>query len=224
MSPADAEALEGALRASGADAAALGFVQRMAKLNQSSRRRRRTRPGGEETRGRPPPLTRGRGPRATSSTTPAPVRPVAQRRRERGQVPPRQRQAARGGEGDGGADDNEPDSRECAEYAWYDAKAKATTDGNRRLAPSASAPAHDHAVAFVMGGGNYLEAESVRAIAKGDDGAGGGGLGDGRGGGLGDARAAARLGGRDGTEERCVRSDGDVDGGGVCRAARGAGT
>ena len=35
MSPADAEALEGALRASGADAAALGFVQRMAKLNQS---------------------------------------------------------------------------------------------------------------------------------------------------------------------------------------------
>ena len=45
-----------------------------------------------------------------------------------------------------------------------------------------------------MGGGNYLEAESVRAIAKGDDGAGGGGRA-GDGGGLGDARAAARLGG-----------------------------
>ena len=33
MSPADAEALEGALRASGAEAAALGFIKRMTSLN-----------------------------------------------------------------------------------------------------------------------------------------------------------------------------------------------
>jgi hypothetical protein len=32
MSPADAEALEGALRASGAEAAALGFIKRMVGL------------------------------------------------------------------------------------------------------------------------------------------------------------------------------------------------
>ena len=92
---------------------------------------------------------------------------------------------------------NEPDSRECAEYAWYDAKAKATADGNPPVgAVGEGAPAHDHAIAFVMGGGNYLEAESVRAIAKGDDAGGGGRAGDG--GGLGDARAAARLGGATG--------------------------
>ena len=68
------------------------------------------------------------------------------------------------------------------------------------MAPSAKArPRTTTPSLVVMGGGNYLEAESVRAIAKGDDGAGGGGLGwERRGGGLGDARAAARLGGATG--------------------------
>lgn len=195
MSPADAEALEGALRASGADAAALGFVQRMAKLNQSLAATTTNETG------------RGRDARATTAAHPgagSESNLLDYAERLYGQslsavakgvksllASDRQLAVARATEA---LMSNEPDSRECAEYAWYDAKAKATTDGNPPVgAVGEGAPAHDHAIAFVMGGGNYLEAESVRAIAKGDDAGGGGRAGDG--GGLGDARAAARLGG-----------------------------
>ncbi|ACO61084.1 predicted protein [Micromonas commoda] len=154
MSPADAEALEGALRASGADAAALGFVQRMAKLNHNLL------DYAERLYGQ------------SLSAVAKGVKSLL--------ASDRQLAVARATEA---LMSNEPDSRECAEYAWYDAKAKATSDGNPPVgAVGEGAPAHDHAIAFVMGGGNYLEAESVRAIAKGDDGAGGGGrAGDGGG-------------------------------------------
>lgn len=190
MSPADAEALEGALRASGADAAALGFVQRMAKLNQSLAATTTNATGRRDDR-----ATTTANPQGSESNL------LDYAERLYGQslsavakgvksllASDRQLAVARATEA---LMRNEPDSRECAEYAWYDAKAKATDGNPPPGAVGEGAPAHDHALVFVMGGGNYLEAESVRAIARGGDDAGG--LGDGVGW-ESDARAAGRLG------------------------------
>ena len=191
MSPADAEALEGALRASGADAAALGFVQRMAKLNQSL----------AATTGVPTGGQRDNRATTTAMMTGSESNLLDYAERLYGQslsavakgvksllASDRQLAVARATEA---LMSNDADSHaECAEYAWYDAKARTGTGGTPPLNQSSSP--HDHAMVFVMGGGNYLEAESVRAIARGDD-KEMRGLGDG--GGFGDAHAVShRLG------------------------------
>ena len=167
MSPADAEALEGALRASGADAAALGFVQRMAKLNRSlaNSAPQMGQKAGGNAGGDSESNLLDYAERLYGQSLSAVAKGVKSLLSS-----DRQLAIARATEA---LMRNEADSYECEEFGWYDAKSPQSTNGAVPHGVVGNGSTNEHAMVFVMGGGNYLEAESVRAIAtkgaEGDD-------------------------------------------------------
>ena len=177
MSPADAEALEGALRASGADGAALSFVKRMASLN--ARLDAATAGGAGAGAGDGGDLLDWAD-KLYGQSVNAVAKGVKSLLSGERRLP-----LARAVES---LMANQP-SHEMESFAVFDPKAPR---GAPAPAPrQGDTPYHD-AVVFVVGGGNYLEYQGVRGLARRDRGGAGGGGGGMGGGGFGGAGAGAR--------------------------------
>ena len=177
MSPADAEALEGALRASGADGAALSFVKRMASLN--ARLDAATAGGAGAGAGDGGDLLDWAD-KLYGQSVNAVAKGVKSLLSGERRLP-----LARAVES---LMANQP-SHETESFALFDPKAPR---GAPAPAPrQGDTPYHD-AVVFVVGGGNYLEYQGVRGLARRDRGGAGGGGGGMGGGGFGGAGAGAR--------------------------------
>lgn len=169
MTPADAEALEGALRASGAEASALGFIKRMASVNASLSAHN---PGGGVGAGDSQGNLLDWADKLYGQSINAVTKGVKSLLSGGRQMAVAQAVEALMA--------NQP-SPETEEFAYFDPKG-APTGGRAPSGGGGGSVAYHNAIVFVAGGGNYLEYQGLQELANRDKNGGTGGLASGLGG------------------------------------------